>query len=275
MPQPTQTMNRILLLSATLLLLFATACKKDKGVPTCRLTAIKSNFDTAYISYNSNGRVASYGDVPGGLYTFFYPGGLSAYDSLETSGGKKADCNISLDANGRITFMTRSVQSLGATVNYTYQFQYNADGYITLCEQTYGASTTGPTAFYKDSMVYNNGNLVAKYTFTRDQISPYALYKYTNSTYSTQQNKIGYHAFFYFEEPISVTDGWNAFYHLFGQGPANLPLKTTLYNNTGGVTYVLDYTYLTDENGYPTEANIVRSVNSTNIFNRKFSYSCE
>ncbi|HLP52851.1 MAG TPA: DUF4595 domain-containing protein [Chitinophagales bacterium] len=268
-------MNRILLVSATLLLFLASACKKDKTATNCRLTAIKSNFDTAYIAYNSNGRVVSYGDVQYGLYSFFYPGGLTAFDSVETAGSKKADCNISLDANGRVTFMTRNVQSLGATLNYTFQFQYNADGYITLCEQTYGASSTGPTAFYKDSMVYNNGNLVAKYTFTRDLISPYALQSYLNCTYSTQQNKIGHHAFFYFEEPISVTDGWNAFYHLFGNGPANLPLKTTVYNNTGAVTYILDYTYLTDENGYPTEASIVRSVNSTNIFNRKFSYSCE
>lgn len=268
-------MNRIILVSAILLLLLASACKKDKTTPNCRLTAIKSNFDTAYVTYNSNGRVLSYGDVRYGLYSFFYPGGLSAFDSVETVSSKKADCNISLDANGRVTFMTRSVQSLGATVNYTYQFQYNADGYITLCEQNYGASTTGPTAFYKDSMVYSNGNLVAKYSFARDQISPYTLQSYLTCTYGTQPNKIGYHAFFYSEEPISVTDGWNAFYHLFGKGPANLPLKTTVYNNTGTVTYILDYTYLTDENGYPTEANIVRSVNSTNIFNRKFSYSCE
>lgn len=267
-------MNRILLLSATLLLLFATACKKDKGIPTCRLTSIETNFDTSYINYNTNGMVTSYGNVPQGLFTFFYSG-LTAYDSLETPGEKKLDCNISLDAKGRVTYMSRTTQFFGTSYYYAFTFQYNTDGYVTLCEQTQSNSATSSVSYYKDSMVYANGNLSAKYTYMRSESTPYALNSYLTCTYSTEENKIGYYAYHFIEEPITLTSDWKAFYHLFGKGPVNLPLKTTLYSYTGDISYVLDYSYLMDENGYPTEENIVRSILSPYSFNRKYSYSCE
>ena len=269
-------MNRIVLLSAALLLLIASACKKDKSVhtPTCRLTTIQTNFDTSNVTYNTNGVVTSYGSLAMGLYTFLYSG-LTASDSVETSSEKKLDCNISLDAKGRVTYMNRTTQFFGTSYYYTFNFQYNADGYVSLCEQIYTNSGNTQVDYYKDSMVYNNGNLATKYTFTRTESTPYVLSSRTECTYSSDLNKIGFYAYYLIEEPISVTNGWAAFYHLFGKGPVNLPLKTTLYSSTGDVTYVLDYTYLMDENGYPTEENIVRSILSPYSFNRKYSYSCE
>lgn len=269
-------MNRIVLLSATLLLLIASACKKDKSVhtPTCRLTTIKTNFDTSYISYNSNGIVSSFGNVPQGLYTFFYSG-LTAFDSVEIPGEKQPDCTISLDANGRVTYMSRTRQIFGKLYYYTFTFRYNAEGYVTLCEQGYSNNSDSHEEYYKDSMVYANGNLATKYTFFHDESTAYTPFSRMEITYSSDQNKIGYYAYHFIEEPITVTSDWKAFYHLFGKGPVNLPLKTTLYSSTGDVTYVLDYTYLMDENGYPTEENIVRSILSPYSFNRKYSYSCE
>src|ERR1043165_9567485 len=187
-----KTTRKTLGLIFALLLLFAAGCKKKDNVASdCRLTKKQdASGDSALVTYDAQGRVSSYGnDLT--KYVFTYSG-LTASVTLNAS--NQVTINLSLDAEGKATFMTWSNNS-GSQVDYTYTFEYDAEGRIVKSLQTVHVSGQPTTTYFKDSLIWANGNLIAKYTYVHDNADPYVLYCRTQTTYTADVNKTGYHNF--------------------------------------------------------------------------------
>lgn len=263
-----------------LLLIQTSACKKNSDTTpnsSCRLTKVtNTNIDTAQITYDTQGRVLTYGSLNYGLYNFTYGSGLTASaTTVITDTSYHFSYDISLDAQGRATFITKHYSYPGSAYTYTFSFQYDAEGHIIRSESSLQGTGIAGVHYYLDSLVYTNGNLTAKYSYAKDNVTlNYNLTGHLTVDYGTDINKIGLQAFVTYEEPISVISGWNSFYHLFGASSKNLPSVTKYYDNTGTLFYQWNYSFLLNENGYPTEENIVRSVHNPGSINRKFAYSC-
>jgi hypothetical protein len=268
----------LLVIAFAVTLAAISGCKKDKDNPsaaTCRLTKVENTgSDTALVVYDSEGRVTSYGSLNYYLINLTYSG-LTASATLTNPDTTMHFMNIFLNADKNIQSMNITRNVGGADYYYTYAFQYDADDHIIGSEQTLKPAGSLNTTYYKDSMVYENGNLVDKYTFYKMDSDPYAPYQHLTMTYGSQENKIGYHAFSSWEEPISILSGWNFFYHMFGKTSKNLPVSTSFYDDTNANLFNLGYTFLLDGNGYPTEENIARTGSYPGTRNRKFAYSCD
>ena len=269
---------KTLFLSTITLLLAAGGCKKDKDKDppaiTCQLQSIQNTGnDTAAIAYDAQGKVDSFGSLAYALYAFTYSG-LTASSTVSNTSTSIPHMNIFLDAQRRVESMNRTYVSGPDTYYYNYSFTYDGEGHIIICEQGYHESGSLNYNYTRDSMVYANGNLVSKYVFGRVDANPYVLSSHLEMTYTAQENKIGYHAFGLWEEPISQLSGWQAYYHLFGKASKNLPAITRYYDNTGTELFNVDYTFLLNENGYPTDENMIRTGSFPGARNRRFFYTC-
>ena len=208
------------------------------------------------------------------VYNFNYTSALAAQCVVSIPGNPNyTTYNVFLNSNGTVSSMNNSIVIGGTTINYTYYFTYNAEGRIAKCLQRY--DQTGGISVKLDSMVYENGNLVRKYKFVSASVTgPFYLQEYAITTYTDMPNKVGYHAFSFVEEPTSLLSGFYPFFHLYGKASDKLPAETSVYSNTGTLSFKMSYTYLMDENGYVKEENVSRSIISPSTENRRFYYSC-
>ncbi|MBK8658661.1 MAG: DUF4595 domain-containing protein [Bacteroidetes bacterium] len=268
-------MKPFLLAAAALLLLTISACKKENKTPNCTLVTRASLTDSARISYDAQGRVATYEIVGESVYTFNYTSALAAQCVVSIPGNPTyTTYNVFLNSNGTVSSMSNSIVIGGTNIDYTYYFTYNAEGRIAKCLQRY--DQTGGISVKLDSMVYENGNLVRKFKFVSASVTgPFYLQEYAITTYTDRPNKMGYHAFSFVEEPTSLLSGFYPFFHLYGKASDKLPAETNVYTNTGTLSFKMNYTYLLDENGYVTEENVSRSILAPSTENRRFGYSCE
>lgn len=268
-------MKPFLLATATLLLLTISACKKENKTPRCTLATRASFADSARVTYDAQGRVSTYEIVGESVYTFNYTSALAAQCVVSIPGNPVyTTYNIFLNTNGTVSSMTNSISLGGSTIDYTFYFTYNAEGRIAKCLQRY--DQPGAISVKLDSMVYTNGSLAGQYSFYGpSSTGPFTLQEYALTTATDKPNQIGYHAFSLYEEPMTLVSGFYPFYHLFGKGSDKLPAETTFYTNTGTLSFKMNYTYLLDENGYVTEANITRSILAPTTENRRFTYGCE
>src|SRR5262245_33914409 len=134
--------RNISLLSFAALLLFVSACKKDKntGGGNCVLNSvINTGMDTALITYDAQGRVASYGSVYNFRVDFSYAG-LTVNTTITTPDTTEPFMDVFLNSKGNIQSMNRTIYSGGNRYDYTYTFEYDADEHITVCEQTFHES---------------------------------------------------------------------------------------------------------------------------------------
>lgn len=268
-------MKQIFLAIAAVLLLTISACKKESNPLNCRLVSRASVTDSARISYDAQGRVSTYEIAGESVYTFNYTSALAAQCIVSTPGNPAyTTYNIYLNSNGTVSSMSNSIVITGTTIDYTYNFTYNAEGRIYKCEQRY--EQPGAISIKLDSMVYTNGSLAKQYTFySPSATGPFTLQEYALTTSTDKTNYIGYHAFSLYEEPMTLLSGFYPFYHLFGKGSDKLPAETSFYTNTGTLSFKMTYTHLLNENGYLTEENITRSILAPSTENRRFTYSCE
>ncbi len=268
-------MKQVFITTSTILLLTIAACKKEDNPIKCTLAGRASVADSARVTYDAQGRVSTYEIVGESVYTFNYTSALAAQCVVSIPGNPVyTTYNIYLNTNGTVSSMSNSIVISGTNIDYTYYFTYNAEGRIAKCLQRY--DQTGGISVKLDSMVYENGSLAGQYTYYgASSTGPFTLQEYALTTSTDKPNYIGYHAFSVYEEPMTLLSGFYPFYHLFGKGSDKLPAETSVYTNTGTLSFKMNYTYLLDENGYVTEGNITRSILAPSTENRRFYYNCQ
>ena len=266
-----------LLFICCVILLAAASCKKEQKAVTCRLTEKIDSYDSAQITYDANGRVSVYSNALGNAYTFNYSG-LTAQCVVSYPGSTNTSTyQIYLNSQGQASSITYYVPPAagGAERLYSYVFLYDNNSRIVKCEQSLNMPGTASDYFMYDSMVYENGNMIKKFTFAKGGSSTgYGLQQYSTTSYTETENKIGYHGLSYTEEPTSLLTGFYQFFHLYGQCSANLAAETNVYTATGTLSFRISYSYLFDELGNVTEENVARSLVSPSTENRKFYYEC-
>lgn len=265
------------LLSIITLLLAAPACKKTATTVNCKVTQVQNTgSQTTLTTYDNQGRVATYGALSSGNTFSFTYSGLTAGSTLQSyDTSYHITGNISLDASGRMVFMSKSKVNSGTTWNYTYTLQYDAEGHVILCDQTSQEVGVSGTTYTRDSLIYINGNLIDKYTFQKLNAGPYLPVEHVKMEYGTDMNKIGHYMWYGYEPPMSASSEYLVYSHLLGNTSKNLPVYTRYYDNTETLYIQISYSFLLNENGYPIEENMVRSINSPEAKNRKFEYSCD
>jgi len=271
------TMKQIVFALAAVLLLCVAACKKESKTLSCRLVSRVNAADSAIVSYDAQRRVSTYEIVGESVYTFNYTSGLSAQCVVSIpSNPTYTTYYIFLNSNGTISSMNNSMVISGSTYDYSYSFKYNTDGRIIRCDQMLEQVGGGSSSIKYDSMVYENGSLVKQLTYyATTTTGPYTLQEYSVSTPTDKTNRIGYHAFSYYEEPITMLSGFYPFYHLFGKGSDKLPSETSFYSASGTLSFKMSYNYLFDANDNVQEMNIARTIFAPSTENRRFYYSCE
>ena len=268
----------LLFAGGVVLLISTTSCKKDKTNTTssCQLTVLQNTgSDSAAVTYDSQGRVSKYGGHSYALYTFNYSGLTATADVTGTDTSYHPRMYLFLNANGNVVSMNTDISFGTTTYHYTYTFTYDADGHIILDEESNRDINTPNTDYTKDSMVYADGNMVAKYTFEKSNSSSYILYDSLLISYTTSPNKNGYYIWRYAEEPISQLSGWAAYYHLFGSSSKDLPASSKYYTSSLGLADQYIYSFLLNSDGFATDENISASGHYPGTYNRTFAYNCQ
>jgi len=257
------------------LFVFVAGCKKDKDAEmTCRLTSIQSTgLDTAQLTYDAEGNLTSYGSLSNYLINLTYSG-LTVTTTIANEDTTRQGYNIFLNADKNVQSMNLTNNNGGSNYYYTYTFEYDTEKHVVWSEQTYKQLGTPTIYYYKDSMIYENGNLTEKHTFYKMNDDPYVPFERKEITPGTELNKIGYYAFSSREEPISITSAWHFIYPLFGKASVNLPAKTKVYDELGNLSYEIIYSFLLNGDGYPVDENYTVTIAPPYTINRKFTYTC-
>lgn len=155
--------NTFLKIITCLVIISAIGCKKDKLGNECLITSITPNdivAQKATITYDNQNRISEY-IKDGSKYKFVYNGLSGKMQTYLADTLYRAD-NLTFDNNGRLTSFEEYLNLGGNLLRYYYIFTYDANGYLFTTIQT----LTGDSydSYYKDSLLYSNGNLTKKIT---------------------------------------------------------------------------------------------------------------
>jgi hypothetical protein len=274
-------MKNIKLIAICAIILLAISCKKDKiKENNCKIATIINGDDSILLTYNASNKVSNIKSIylseiinmdfinEGGFYKQ-----IITTNSASLSG---STVNYILNANGYI-------DSYNITADeYTNmsKFKYDAEGHLIWSE----INTTKdglPYVNWKDSMVYENGNLTKFYVLYGGSTTNYGIYRTVLINYNTLENTAG----LYVNEQLlqSATVGrWSYYednfpylFHLFGKGSKNLPLNSTTTFSTLYPGFSYNYEYTSNVNNQITSQTINR-IPDNEYFPKinRFYYEC-
>jgi hypothetical protein len=160
--------------------------------------------------------------------------------SLVTTERKNSDNSLNqtkeceINANGYITKMI--FKNAAGAVIYTYDYTYDADGYLTKQKGTYASGITDETVY-----TIAGGNVVSAKIYYDNILNSSNEYTYDN----TKLNKT----------TLGHTGYWQS-YNLFGKRPKNLFAEVKVFNASGTVTYHSQTIYDMDADGYPVKETV-------------------
>lgn len=261
----TQFLKLIIALS----IITAISCKKEKNTISCKPVSITRNNNTAsqtIISYDAQNRITEF-KANVDIYKFNYTGlsGTIEYKTFDTIYNRTD--HITLDASGRLTSYEIITRGSSPILRYYFLFTYNSDGYLFTNTQTITGG--GANVYYKDSMIYSNGNLTKKITKRLDGSN------YATITYSYNSDKNRSWNFFANNagDPFSAISNSIYLYTLLGKQSTNLPTNIERIGSSYTENFTFDYSFNTD--GYISEYNVLRSSPTGSYStNYKVTYSC-
>lgn len=268
----------------------AIACKKDKNPAespkNCLVTDIYvESFDTFNITYSSSNKQNSIRQFRGddSLFTMYFSHNPTyiennIYSSTSYLGSVRYETN----SEGNIIkfYENRDIDAIEMFLYYNSNNQlkhYNAIFYRSGVPHTYT----------KDSLIYENDNLVRWYSFTRNATEPnFRLFSADTILYATSLNAIGLFANF-----IVFDEKPNFFNHRFtnssfapyvlnflGKGSKNLPLQLRRTSDYGVIrTARYEFENILDASKNLTQQNISLAYNgSPLLFDKtiKFNLKC-
>lgn len=191
--------------------------------------------DIQEFTYDAQGRVAIIKDNAQ-TSTFNYVSASSlvvtAKNNIDNSPYRIFTCT--LNSKGYISKLIMTKPD--GTLNYTYNYTYNSDDYITKTEGI-PATGIGFTAEY----VIQNGNVVSSKNFNGDALSYTGQYTYDNSL----ENKTGFgHTGYWYSNK------------LFGKGLKNMLVDYKSFSPNNTLTWHTQYKHDLDADGYPLTTTI-------------------
>lgn len=232
--------NNIIIIALLLIIgIGAIACKKDKNLvespKNCLVTDIYvGSTDSTHITYNSSNKQNSIKQFSGddSLFTMYFSHNPTYiennfYSSTFYLGSVRYETN----SEGNIIKFYEN-RDIDALEMFLY---YNSNNQLTHYNATYFRSGV-PHSYTKDSLIYENDNLVRWYSFTRNATVPnFRLFSADTILYSTSLNTIGLFAnFIVFNEKPNFFDHrfinpYNSFapyvLNFLGKGSKNLPTQ--------------------------------------------------
>ncbi len=266
------------LISFTLLIFAASlsiiSCKKDKEEETtssCIISGITAGYvgaPTDEFIYDSQGRILSY-KTRYNSFEFEYSGLSGTITTLDTLGNVVDEADLTFDSQGRLTSYENYATISGMSLRYFYQMTYNSEGYLATNIQTLKGGSSYDD-YYKDSLIYENGNLVKKVVKTREGY----VYETTSYTYGSEPNKTWNFFFNYHGEPFSILSGYVFLYPLLGKATNHLPTAISIIQ--GSFENDISFDYLTNEKGYVDEyTKHIRNSYENSSNTSKLSYKCQ
>lgn len=185
--------------------------------------------ETEVYTYDAQGRVTTIkDDLLTETFDYVSASSLIVSARFNSTGNLQQTRECTLNSNG---FVTKIVIKNGiGVIIYTYDFTYDAEGYMI---NRKGTSSGGST--YEIQFTIVNGNTVS-YKLSYDGV----LDSNVDFTYdNTKLNK----------NPFSTGCYWTV-PNMFGKGPKNLCTEIKTYNPAGTLTYHTKYAYELDADGY-------------------------
>ena len=245
------------IITATVLLAAFTSCKKDHitvsepvqgntGSKTVKLAKVETadGSYTEHYTYNADGRLSGWNN---GYFTVAYSYAATAFGyELFASNNTQKQYDIAdvIMNNGRVDhFLYRRINADGTLAGAdTVNQQYDANGYQV--QKSYGtykytAEITGGNTTKQTAMNLHTGKVN---------------YEVTAEYYTDKPNKTNINIFEYNQFDHVLSDK-----EQFGKRSTNLPKKIIRASTN---TYVYEYTYQFNENGYITSYTISTSKNN-------------
>jgi len=188
--------------------------------------------ETEEYTYDAQGRIAVFKeDERTSTFNYASPTFLVVTETKNADNSVMATKECDLNANGYITKMVFK-NPLGA-ITYTYDFTYDADGYLTYEKGSYAGG-----AVYEEQYVISGGNAVSSKSYYNNILNHTREYIYDN----TKLNKA----------PFGHAGYWQS-RSLFGKRPTNLMSEYKTFDPQNVLTANGKMTYEMDADGYPTK----------------------
>jgi hypothetical protein len=269
------------------IVILSVSCKKEKQKDiSCKVTAIKTNDDSTTIHYNASNKVNSIQTltVDDEINMDFSDDGAFHKQTITENGASipTYTINYALYSKGFADRYQITITNPASVYVNNFRCKYDAEGHLILHELKVTKSGF-PFSYYKDSCVYENGNLTKLYKFRSlvGDTTTVSLYSTTLINYTTQQNTAG----LYVNQLLVPNNiiGTSVFYlanfpyisHLLGSGNKNLPLNSTTTFSTGTSSYTLNYEYIYDTNNLVKSQTINRTPSTAGFpKTNRFYYQC-
>lgn len=232
------------------------SCKKDSAVnPTATKNLVKATYvwdnqtpEIDEYTYDTKGRIATHKD-DSRTETFNYVSPallvVTRKNNADNSLNRTYECT--LNDKGLMTKML--MKDPAGVVTYTYNYTYNADGYMIRLE---GIQPVG-TGYEVDYTIVN-GNVVSSTNYNGGVLNRTGQYIYDNSKINKAS---GSHGGYW---PSST---------LFGKASKNLLSEYKSISPAGALTWHTQYNYVLDANGYPvklTTTNVLEGKQGVDTF---------
>lgn len=243
--------TQITKIALCLFVLFSTiACKKDNTPePTCRVTNMVIEGDTLTFNYNAANKVSQIASFIFDLgirnHNFSYNG-----NSLTYTYTLRDPETYTLNNDGMLKSMIRNYTISGSPQMDVMNFEYNSNKQLKAVYHS--ISSVGVQIMAKDTLIYENGNLIQRLTYLKLASStsyPTTPNEEVNYTYGTQLNTYGLYTtknlFFTVDQNIVPHyDGMFPFFtHLLGNGSSNLCTNVLYTDNGRGITENVNFYY--------------------------------
>lgn len=230
---------------AALGIVMLASCKKEKVSPAAvpvpaanknliKFTNVVDNGtpETETYTYDANGRIATLKDDDY-METFNFVSASSLVVEKRTNADNSLlntkECT--LNDKGYVTKIV--IKNSVGTLQGTYDFSYNADGYMTAQKLTYPSGATVDQEYE-----ISNGNTVSSKLYYDNVLNASRTITYDNT--KTDKTQLGFA--YYWQVP-----------GLFGKGSKNLKSEFKQLNTSGTLTFHAQYSYELDAAGYPTK----------------------
>jgi hypothetical protein len=219
------------------------SCKKENvaTVVTPPVTSAKKLVKSTYVydnatpeteifNYDAQGRIATIkGDESTETFEFLSASSLVVTERFNNNNAVAAIRECSLNDKGYITKIV--VKNSVGNISGTYDYIYNADGYMTNSKLTYPSGNTSETIY-----VISDGNMVSSKLYQNNVLS-----NNSQNTYDvTKVNKTG----------LSYANYWSLS-NCFGKSAKNLMSESKSYNAANTLTWHVQFSYDIDADGFP------------------------
>lgn len=198
--------------------------------------------------YNTNGTISGYEEHENDMLITYSGNTVHIVDTNPLTNTLNWDFTGQMDAQKRLVSGSGVQMQNGVMIPRTYSFFYNAAGFMTKREINVN---NGQTVWTYD-FTYKNGNLNKMVAQLNGAVYFSCVYEYMGNL----PNKFDWNADWRFHVPNTFT----------GKTNKHLPTKYTSFDQSGNVSWFMDYTYTLGVDAFPIKMESVISNGTVNTY---------